>query len=154
MPDNTEHATTWRLLPFAGLSTLELHDLLRLRVDIFVVEQRCAYAEIDGQDPGALHLLGQDPGGTLVAYARILPPGADGKPHIGRVVVRDDHRGRGLGRALMERALAACMQHHAGLPIVVQAQSALARFYASLGFRPIGDEYLWDGIPHVDMERN
>lgn len=154
MPETTSPPLHWKLLPFAELGTLELHDLLRLRVDIFVVEQRCAYPEIDGQDPGAMHLLGLDAGGELVAYARILPPGQDGKPHIGRVVVRSDHRGRGLGRALMERAIAACTHCHGGLPIVVQAQCALTAFYASLGFRPISAEYAWDGIPHVDMLRS
>lgn len=152
MPEPTA-GTVWKVVPFAGLTTMELHELLRLRVDIFVVEQRCAYAEIDGQDPQALHLLGHDAAGQLIAYARILPPGQDGKPHIGRVVVRQDHRRCGLGRALMERAIAACIQMHGALPIVVQAQSALQGLYGSLGFVPISTEYLWDGIPHVDMER-
>lgn len=153
MPETGRHGLQWRELPFGALRPIELHDLLRLRVDIFVVEQRCAYAEIDGQDPSALHILGQDAAGSLVAYARILPPGADGRPHIGRVVVERRHRGSGIGRELMDRAIRACTGRYATLPIVVQAQADLLGFYRSLGFVPISEQYLWDGIPHVDMER-
>ncbi|MFN8352217.1 MAG: GNAT family N-acetyltransferase [Flavobacteriales bacterium] len=153
MPEAGRNGLRWRALPFDALRPVELHDLLRLRVDIFVVEQRCAYAEIDGQDPSALHILGEDGGGALVAYARVLPPGQDGKPHIGRLVVEQHHRGTGIGRELMERAIRACTALHPALPIVVQAQAALQDFYRSLGFAPISGEYLWDGIPHVDMER-
>lgn len=153
MPEPRTATLQWRELPFDALRPIELHDLLRLRVNIFVVEQRCAYAEIDGQDPTALHLLGAEAEGRLVAYARVLPPGHDGKPHIGRVVVEEGHRGAGIGRVLMERAIAACTRLHGVMPIVVQAQATLLDFYRSLGFVPISGEYLWDGIPHVDMER-
>lgn len=153
MPEAGRNGLHWRALTFDALRPMELHDLLRLRVDIFVVEQRCAYAEIDGQDPAALHILGEDGKGALVAYARVLPPGPDGKPHIGRVVVDQQHRGTGIGRTLMERAIRACTGLHPALPIVVQAQAVLEDFYRSLGFVPISGEYLWDGIPHVDMER-
>jgi ElaA protein len=153
MPEPHSATLHWRELPFDALRPIELHDLLRLRVDIFVVEQRCAYAEIDGQDPIALHILGHDTNGRLIAYARVLPPGQDGKPHIGRVVVEQHHRGTGIGRELMERAIRASTGLHPSLPIVVQAQAALQDFYRSLGFVPISGEYLWDGIPHVDMER-
>ena len=153
MPDTGATGLQWQELPLGALRPIELHDLLRLRVDIFVVEQRCAYAEIDGQDPIALHILGHDTNGRLIAYARVLPPGQDGKPHIGRVVVEQHHRGTGIGRELMERAIRASTGLHPTLPIVVQAQAALQDFYRSLGFVPISGEYLWDGIPHVDMER-
>lgn len=143
---------TWELKAFDRLSLLELHGLLRLRTDVFVVEQSCPYAEIDGLDPGALHLLGTADG-ALVCYARILPPETGDAPHIGRVVVRADMRGRGLARDLMDRAIRACEKAHGTSLSAVAAQTYLQRFYESLGYIRISDEYIWDGIPHIDMRR-
>lgn len=143
----------WRTLPFTGLSAQELHDILRLRVDVFVVEQRCAYAEVDGLDPQAHHVLGQDGQGAVVAYARILPPGRDGLPHIGRVVVHPQHRGLRLGVAVMEEALRAVERIHGTTCSAVAAQAHLQRFYEGLGYVRENGPYDWDGIPHVDMVR-
>ncbi|MBX2979640.1 MAG: GNAT family N-acetyltransferase [Flavobacteriales bacterium] len=141
----------WRTKPFDALSVHELHDLLRLRSDVFVVEQQCVYPDLDGLDQEALHLLGTDEGGALIAYARILPPHGDGHPHIGRVVVHPAQRGRGLAHALMREAMTVAEQAHPGLTVCLSAQSHLEGFYNKHGFQRMGLDYDLDGIPHVDM---
>lgn len=143
----------WCAVPFEELSVRALHDALRLRTDVFVVEQACAYAEIDGKDPQAIHLLGTDPEGRLVAYARLLPPDEAGFPHIGRVVVHPEHRGKGLAGLLMEFALDQLRSIHGSRRSELAAQSHLERLYARYGFVRQGPDYPWDGIPHVDMRR-
>lgn len=144
--------TTYIVKRFEDLTVAELHDLLRLRTDVFVVEQQCAYAEVDGSDPGAIHLLGYHEH-SLIAYARILPPGQDGLPHIGRVVVRKEERGKGIAAVLMHRALAEVESAFGASRCALAAQSHLEAFYGRFGFARVGEEYLWDGIPHVDMSR-
>lgn len=137
-----------RVAPFADLDPRTLYDLLRLRVDVFVVEQRCPYPELDGRDtePGTLHLwLERD--GHPVAYLRILEDGEARR--IGRVAVARDARGVGLARRLMREALAIVGSR----PCVLDAQSYLLNFYTSLGFVPTGPEFVEDGIPHVPMRR-
>lgn len=138
---------------FEELSVAEFHDLLRLRTDVFVVEQQCAYAEVDGLDTSAIHLLGYHQG-SLIAYARILPPGRDGIPHIGRVVVRKEDRGKGIASALMHRALAEVESAFGASRCALASQSHLEAFYSLFGFVRVGADYVWDGIPHVDMLRS
>ena len=134
-----------------AFSAVELYALLRLRVDVFVVEQECAYPELDGKDEAALHLrLLMD--GETAAYARLWQP-ADKPPRIGRVLVSPTHRGTRLGEALMREAIKACEIHFPGSPIALSAQSHLEGFYRSLGFSPTSGEYVEDGIPHIDMLR-
>lgn len=145
-------SVTWEVKPFGELSVQELHAILKLRVDVFVVEQNCPYAEVDGQDPLALHVMGRNERGDLVAYARILPPDAHGLPHIGRVVVHPDHRGKDLGRAVMQVCFAELVRDHGSRRSAISAQEHLQRLYASLGYRAVSAPYVWDGIPHVDME--
>ncbi|MFD2764757.1 GNAT family N-acetyltransferase [Micromonospora eburnea] len=134
---------------FAELDARTFHDLLRLRIDTFVVEQNCPYPELDGRDveAGTRHLwLTRD--GAVVAYLRILAdPG--GVARIGRVVVAPAARGAGLGGRLMTEALALV---GAG-PCVLEAQSHLVGFYAGHGFAVSGPDYLDDGIPHTPMRR-
>lgn len=141
----------WSVKPMAALTATETHDIMRLRVDVFVVEQRCVYPEIDGQDPEALHIQARDARGRLAAYARVLPPHGADPPHIGRVIVHPAFRGRHLGRHLMHHALAAVETQHGSRRCALAAQAYLVPFYASFGFNPVSDEYMWDGIPHVDM---
>lgn len=143
----------WSTKRFDELTVHELHDLLRLRVDIFVVEQACVYAEIDGQDPAALHLFAQATDGAMIAYARILPPDSDGLPHIGRIVVRADHRGKGVATDLMMRAMENLRQHYGSRRSALAAQAHLVAFYERFGFVRQGPDHLLDGIPHVDMRR-
>lgn len=140
----------WSTLPFAALTTATLYAVLKLRVDVFVVEQQCAYGELDGQDDTALHVLGLLDG-TILAYARVLAPLADGVPHIGRVVVDPRYRGKGLGVAVMQEALRAAREAFGVCDVAVSAQAHLQRFYEDLGFKRTSDVYDWDGIPHVDM---
>ena len=140
----------WTIAPFSGLSTADLHDVLRLRCEVFVVEQRCIYPDVDGQDPVARHVLGRTADGALVAYARTLP---GTPPHIGRVVVAPAHRGRGLATEVMRRAMRDIEQRFGPVRMAVAAQTYLEPFYARLGFQRTGPDYDWDGIPHVDMVR-
>lgn len=133
--------------PFAELDARTWHDLLRLRIDVFVVEQECAYPELDGRDvePGTRHLW-LDRAGEPVAYLRILDdPG--GVRRIGRVVVAKQARGEGLSGRLLTEALAVVGDR----PCTLEAQSHLVVFYERFGFAVTGDEYVEDGIPHRPM---
>ena len=141
----------WSVFGFSELGTKLLYDVLRLRVDVFVVEQNCPYPEVDGRDPDALHLVGQQADGTVAAYARIFPPQADGVPHIGRVVVAMQHRGIGLGQRVMQEAFQVLRERYGSRRSAIAAQTYLQHFYMDLGYVRTGDDYLWDGIPHVDM---
>lgn len=138
-----------RTARFADLDPTTLYALLRLRVDVFVVEQRCPYPELDGRDlePDTRHLW-LERAGTPVAYLRILTE-PDGAARIGRVVVAPAHRGQGLARRLLTEALAQLSGHRC----VLAAQTYLVDFYASFGFAPVEDEFLEDGIPHISMRR-
>ncbi|WP_112945869.1 MULTISPECIES: GNAT family N-acetyltransferase [unclassified Rhizobium] len=135
------------------LSAVELYVLLKMRVDVFVVEQNCPYPELDGKDADALHLRLLQ-AGELIAAARIFAPtDKDAPAKIGRVVVSPDHRGKRLGDAVMREAISVCEERYPQAPIYLSAQSHLSRFYGSFGFEPTSEEYLEDGIPHVDMVR-
>jgi ElaA protein len=135
---------------FAALSGLEVHDLLRLRQDVFVVEQACAFPEIDGRDPQALHLLARIDG-RLVGCLRLLDE--EKAMRIGRIVVGPAARGTGLGHRLMRAALARCAETAPARPVVLSAQAHLQNFYAGHGFIVVSPAYLEDEIPHVDMRR-
>lgn len=133
-------------------SAIELYAVLKLRVDVFVVEQECPYPELDGNDINCLHLRLMD-GDELLACARLWRPSNEVLPRIGRVAVSPDHRGKKLGEALMREAIIACEREYPGEAIEISAQSHLQRFYGSLGFTVTSEEYVEDGIPHVDMIR-
>jgi len=131
------------------LSAAELHGLLRLRVDVFVVEQRCPYGEIDGRDlePATVHLwagVRTEPS----AYLRLLTE-AGGVHRIGRVCTAPEARGRGLVRRLMAEAIAEIGDDSC----VLSAQAHLTGLYGGFGFTPDGPGYDWDGVPHVPMRR-
>lgn len=143
----------WSTKAFDQLTNTELHDLLKLRVDIFVVEQACAYPEIDGADPTATHVLAHNAANELVAYGRILPPVKNGLPHVGRIVVRKDARNNSLATGFMQRALEILNEQYGSRKSALAAQSHLEQFYARFGYVRAGPDYLWDGILHVDMER-
>jgi ElaA protein len=134
---------------FAELTTETLYALLRLRVEVFVVEQRCPYQELDGRDtePGTRHVWIGDRDAPE-AYLRILAE-PDGTARIGRVCVDPAVRGAGLARRLMRDALDLIGPG----PVVLDAQSYLEEFYAGLGFVRTGPEFAEDGIPHVPMRR-
>lgn len=135
-----------------AFSSVDLYAMLKLRVDVFVVEQECPYPELDGNDADCLHLrLIAD--GELIACARLWRPTPEHHPRIGRVAVSPGHRGKRLGEALMREAIEACEKLYPGEPIAISAQSHLQAFYGTLGFAATSAEYVEDGIPHVDMER-
>lgn len=142
----------WAEEPADSLTVRRLYDVLALRAAVFVVEQDCAYCDLDGRDLAAdtRHLWADGPEG-LAAYARLLGPGDDRAAHIGRVVVAPGGRGTGLGHALVDRAVAACRAAWPEAGIALAAQAHLQGFYAGHGFEPRGEVYLEDGIPHVDM---
>lgn len=144
----------WRDLPAGDLTARQLHDLLALRSAVFVVEQDCAYQDIDGQDliAGTRHLWADGPDG-IAAYARLLAPDEGGRARIGRVIVASSARGTGLGHVLLDRSLDSCRSAWPQAGIMLAAQAHLQGYYAAHGFVPVGDAetYLEDGIPHVDM---
>lgn len=142
----------FRLRSFSELSTAELYTLLAARSAVFVVEQRCAYQDIDGFDTDAAHLSAWS-GQELAGYLRILPPGAKYAEHsIGRVLTTGPFRRQGVGQALMRRALQH-LEPHAHTGIRINAQAYLERFYASFGFERCSAPYLDDGIEHIEMFR-
>ena len=141
----TLHRSSW-----ADLDPLVLHDIVRLRVDVFVVEQACPYAELDGRDvePGTEHVWTTD-GRGVSAYLRVLSE-PDGARRIGRVVTRADARGAGLSARLVADVVA----RDGDAPLVLDAQAYLTGFYSGFGFVATGPEFSDDGIPHVPMLRD
>ena len=139
---------------FEELTTNELYQLLQLRSEVFVVEQDCAYQDVDGKDQEALHLMIFD-SKTLVAYARIFKPGAYLEMAcVGRVVVKAAHRGKSLGNQLMKSAINTVQEKFHTSEIGLSAQTYLTKFYDDLGFQAVGEEYLEDGIPHILMVKS
>jgi ElaA protein len=143
---------TWQT--FAELSGTSIYRALMLRQSVFVVEQACSYLDADGLDERAIHGLGHDPTGRLVAVARILPPGCKFElPSIGRVAVAKEARRFGYGRAIVAAALAEMELRYSGSPVRIDAQAYLEPFYGSFGFVRSGIPFDEDGIPHVAMTR-
>src|ERR1700761_5600302 len=127
----------WR--SFVELSAEELYSLLRLRNEVFVVEQQCAYQDIDGKDPQTDHLLTWDSHGELSGCLRVFAPDpADGCARIGRIVTSPRHRKAGLGRWLVGQAIAFVAARYGDAPVKISAQVYLERFYAGFGFERSG----------------
>ena len=152
MSEPQKPETSWEIKSFEQLSTTELHDLLRLRVDIFVVEQACAYHEIDGKDPMCMHVLGKDKTGEVIATARLAPAGVIyPEVSIGRVAIRKEFRSYGFGKVIMKHSIDYCNDELNATSIKIAGQLHLKKFYSELGFVQISEVYLWDGIEHIDM---
>ena len=143
---------TFTINQLQQLSSQQLYRILKARCDVFIVEQNCAYPEIDDNDLVCWHLQGFIDN-ELACYARIIPRSqhATGYPAIGRVLTTKAYRGNQYGRALMMTAIDFCHQHYPSQPIAISAQTYLLNFYQSLGFVPQGEPYLEDGIEHIDM---
>ena len=138
---------------FEELTTQELYTILQLRSEVFVVEQNCAYQDLDGKDDRALHILGTK-NNKIIAYTRIFRPNDYAKvASIGRVVVQKDQRKYGYGKVILNESIRAVEKYFNETTIHVSAQLYLERFYEELGFIQIGDGYLEDGIPHIGMIR-
>ena len=135
---------------FSQLTAEELYELLRLRAEVFVVEQNCVYQDLDGRDRNALHLLLWE-GDVLQAYLRVLPAGtAFPTAGLGRVCTRS--RGRGLGRAIVAAGIAAARDRLGAEELTIEAQTYVRALYESFGFRQTSEEFLEDGIPHIQMK--
>lgn len=138
---------------FSELTTDELYAVLQLRSEVFVVEQDCVYQDLDFKDQKSLHVLGfkED---KIIAYTRIFKPGDYfTEASIGRVVVKDSERKYGYGHDLMKASIEAIRNHFNTSEITISAQVYLTKFYNSHGFNKVSDEYLEDGIPHIEMLR-
>ncbi|HEX8426615.1 MAG TPA: GNAT family N-acetyltransferase [Hymenobacter sp.] len=145
---------TWTTKPFNALTLPELYAVLQLRSEVFVVEQTCAFQDMDGQDQTAHHLLGHSESGELAAYSRLFGAGVVyPEASIGRVVVNLKFRRYGLGRELLRQSIAAVAELFGEQPIQIGAQLYLKEFYESFGFQQHGEGYLEDGIPHIHMVR-
>lgn len=142
----------WSFKSFDKLKVQELYDLLKLRSDVFVVEQNCVYSDQDDKDQEAIHVLGYKRN-RLLAYARILPIGSVENKYamIGRIVIRQTIRGTGVGKELVSKSIDYCQHTFNELNIKISAQSHLKNFYQQQGFTKKGDDYLEDGIPHCAM---
>lgn len=136
-----------RAASFDELTARQLHDILRLRSDVFIVEQDCAYPDVDGRDlePATVHLWIEDDGGQPLSYLRILRD-PDDTQRFGRVVTATAARGRGLSAVLIRAA----MERTDG-PVLIHAQAHLRDWYARFGFEVCGEGFLEDGIPHLPM---
>jgi ElaA protein len=134
----------------ADITAAELYPLLRLRVDVFVVEQDCPYSDLDGQDllPGTLQVWAHDDG-ELLGCIRVLRADGDA-PAIGRVATAQAARGRGVAAALIQHGITLCRPD---ATIHLHAQAHLEQWYARFGFERAGEDYDEDGIPHVPMTR-
>jgi ElaA protein len=138
---------------FKDLSPLELYEILQLRSEVFVVEQDCVYQDIDGNDQKALHIIGTVEN-KIIAYTRCFGPGDYFKEaSIGRVVVKESQRKFKRGNQIMNSSIKAINNHYKTKIIKISAQCYLNKFYTNLQFKPIGEKYLEDGIPHVAMLR-
>lgn len=142
----------WELKKFNELSGIQIFTYFRLRQEVFVVEQTCPYNDIDDTDLLASHLLTWE-GNHLMACARIIPPGlSHNMASIGRIATSVNHRGRGLGRELVQRAIDHTQHLFPHQNIKIGAQERLKKFYQSFGFKTTSTVYLEDGIPHLDMK--
>jgi ElaA protein len=165
--------TAWKCAPFGELTVRELYAILRARAEVFVVEQECAFQDLDGADEHAWHLMGRsssfprrresseqalDPrlhgDDNLVAYCRLVAPGIKfAEASIGRVITVGTARGTGLGRELMRQALKQAERLWPGKPVRIGAQARLEKFYRDFGFVTASAPYMEDGIPHLEMLR-
>lgn len=150
---NLEPSTiNWICKSFDELTVHELYAILRLRNEVFAVEQNCVYPDLDNKDQSSYHLMAFDDKNNLVAYTRLLPPGlAYTEPSVGRVVTSSLVRGNGTGRELMSRSIQLIYDLFGRQPVKIGAQLYLLSFYSSFGFVQTSDTYLEDGIEHIEM---
>lgn len=154
-PRTSSPALGWRYEAWPALTTAELYRLLALRQRVFVVEQTCPYLDADGWDDRAAHLWVDDAAGLVaLACLRVFAPGVKfTEACLGRIATAPEARGTGLGRALVAEGLARVEAAHGRVPVRIGAQRYLERFYGDFGFAVASDEYLEDGIPHIEMVR-
>ena len=133
------------------LTTNQLYNILKLRAEVFVVEQNCAYQDLDNKDNKALHLIGEI-NNEIIAYTRIFKKGDYfTNSSIGRVLVKKEFRKKELGKVIMEKSIEIIKKNTKEEKIEISAQKYLTKFYKDLGFKKTGKEYLEDNIPHIKM---
>jgi ElaA protein len=143
---------SWKTKTFDELSTQELYQILRLRLEVFVVEQNCVYQDIDNKDQKALHLFGIVEG-EIIAYSRLFKPGDYFEfSSIGRVVVAEKHRDKNFGHELIDQSILEINRRFNVQNITISAQLYLKKFYESHGFVATSETYLEDDIPHIEMK--
>lgn len=140
------------LKKFKKLTSFEVYQLLKLRQDVFIIEQNCIYPDIDDSDERALHLMFFE-GKKLIAYSRIFKPGIkfNSSSSIGRIVVSSNSRGSTIGKLLIDKSIEYCKGLFPNTPITIEAQSALESYYKQFGFKTESSPYLVDGIAHIKM---
>lgn len=139
---------------FLELTTEELYAILQLRSEVFVVEQNCVYQDLDFKDQQAMHVLGYK-NQKLIAYTRIFKAGDYFEnASIGRVIVRESERSNDYGHQLMNESIHVVLKDLNHQAITISAQKHLKKFYETHGFKQVGETYLEDGIPHIEMIRN
>ncbi len=144
----------WIYKNFDDLTNRELYSVLQLRNEVFVVEQNCAYQDVDNKDLKSFHLMAFD-GDILAAYCRVLRPGLSfDEASIGRVITAPSYRGKGIGITLIEKAIEKTHRAFGVKPIKIGAQLYLKKFYESFGFAQTSEVYLEDGIEHIEMILN
>ena len=137
---------------YSDLDLDDFHDIIALRIKIFVIEQDCPYQDLDGNDKLAFHLYFKDTENQIVAATRVLPQNiAYNEVSIGRVVVDENYRGTGLGHELMKQSMVFVERQFGVTDVRLSAQKHLENYYGKHGFTSTGKEYLEDGIPHVEM---
>ncbi|GAA0122556.1 MAG: GNAT family N-acetyltransferase [Clostridium argentinense] len=142
---------TWKIKKFEDLTTLELHNIVRERINVFVVEQNCVYEELDGLDLKSYHLFKEE-NNNIVAYLRILPKGlVYDEVAIGRVLTVKEYRGQGFFTELMEKAINFIENELNEKTIKISAQEYLRKAYGKFGFKEVSEVYLDVNIPHVEM---
>lgn len=142
----------WKIKTFEQLSTPEVYQILRLRAEVFVVEQNCVYQDIDNKDQKALHLFGEFEG-EIIAYSRLFQPGDYFEfSSFGRVVVAEKYRDKNYGHELIDLSILAIKNHFNEQNITISAQLYLKKFYQSHGFIATSKTYLEDDIPHIEMK--
>ncbi len=145
----------WKIKSFHQLNVMELYGILRLRQEVFAVEQKCIYLDADGKDQFCDHIFGVDDGGKVIAYCRIVQPGVSyPEVSIGRIATHPEHRNMGYGRLLMDKALSYIDDKYGKMDIKIEAQYYLEKFYSNYGFEKAGAVYLLDDIEHIEMVRN
>ena len=143
----------WILKDFDSLTPQELYAILRLRSEVFVVEQNCVFLDMDDVDQQCHHLMGWEEE-LLLAYTRLVPPGLSyEEASIGRVVTSPAGRGNGMGKTLIEKSIEGVCNLYGKGSIKIGAQFYLKKFYTSFGFEQVGDIYDEDGIEHIKMIR-
>ena len=136
---------------YQQLSKEKLYQIIRLRLEVFVLEQNCIYQDLDNKDQKAIHLVGEEEG-KVIAYTRLFKKGDYFEnASIGRVIVKKESRKKDYGKTIMQKSIEELKNEHNEENIEISAQKYLIKFYDDLGFKKIGEEYLEDNIPHIKM---